>query len=136
MKRLVLIVLAVVVVGIQFVPVKRSNPPVLNDLQAPAAVKEILVRSCYDCHSHETEWPWYAKVAPVSWLVAHDVQEAREEFNFSDWGAYDARRQAELAVEMLEQIEKRKMPLPIYIYLHPESKLTGSEIRTLREWRP
>lgn len=136
MKRLVILALLVVAIGIQLVPVDRSNPPVRNDLHAPAEVKEILVRSCYDCHSNATHWPWYAKVAPVSWLVAHDVQEGREELNFSDWGAYDTRRQAKLAVEMVEAVEKRDMPMAIYIYLHAEAKLTGTEIGVLRSWRP
>ncbi|MCP4570889.1 MAG: heme-binding domain-containing protein [bacterium] len=136
MKRKVIIALVVVALGIQLVPVDRTNPPVLNDLHAPAEVKEILVRSCYDCHSNTTRWPWYAKIAPVSWLVSHDVDDGREELNFSDWRAYDARRQTHLATEILESIEKREMPMPIYIFLHGEAKLTGSEIGTLRAWRP
>jgi len=136
MKRTVILVFAILVVGLQLVPVDRSNPPVSNDLPAPAAVKEILVRSCYDCHSNTTRWPWYARVAPVSWLVAGHVRDGRAALNFSHWLRYDHREQQRLGAAVIETMEKRTMPLPAYIYLHPEAKLTGSEIRILRSWRP
>ncbi len=136
MKRTIILVLVILVVGLQLVPVDRSNPPVMNDLQAPAAVKEILVRSCYDCHSNTTRWPWYARVAPVSWLVAGHVWDGRAALNFSAWLRYDYGEQQRLGAAVIETMEKHTMPLPAYIYLHPEAKLTGSEIRTLRGWRP
>src|SRR5688572_8675105 len=75
-------------VALQLVPVERSNPPVAFDLPSPPQVKTVLERSCYDCHSHETNWPWYAYVAPASWKLAYDVGEARAELNFSTWKAY------------------------------------------------
>src|SRR5512142_1468745 len=75
---------------IQAVPVDRSNGPVESDAGAPAPVAGILRRACYDCHSNRTIWPGYSRVAPVSWLVAHDVHEGRRELNFSAWGRYDA----------------------------------------------
>jgi len=71
--------------GVQLVPVDRTNPPVESAVAAPAEVRSILRRSCFNCHSYETEWPWYGYVAPLSWLVAHHVHEAREEMNFSTW---------------------------------------------------
>lgn len=134
--RKIAVVLAVVLVALQFVPVGRENPPVLNDFAGPPAVKEILQRSCYDCHSNQTRWPWYARVAPVSFLVARDVRKGREELNFSDWGAYDRARRAQLGAEILEAVEKREMPLPAYVLLHGQAKLSGSELTTLRGWRP
>ncbi len=136
MKNRSTLIVLLVVVAIQFVPVDRTNPPVMNDLHGPTEVRDILVRSCYDCHSNQTRWPWYSKVAPMSWLVAKHVKEGREEMNFSDWNTYSLRQQQHLAVEALEAIEKREMPMPVYMYLHGESKLTGSEIQTLRGWRP
>jgi len=72
--------------------VDRSNPPVEADLEAPAAVTAVLRTACYDCHSNETHWPWYSYVAPVSWLVARDVEEARSEFSFSRWDQLDTLR--------------------------------------------
>ncbi|MEJ2720875.1 MAG: heme-binding domain-containing protein, partial [bacterium] len=82
MKRF-LIVLAVLVVAIQFVPIDRSNPPIGENINAPAAVTRILRESCYDCHSNETRWPWYAYVAPVSWMLSLHVHEGRDHLNFS-----------------------------------------------------
>ena len=86
--------LVVALVAIQLVPVDRTSPPVTADIAAPANVRAVLKRACYDCHSNETTWPWYSRVAPVSWLVARDVREGRKELNFSDWGGYAAKRQA------------------------------------------
>ena len=136
MARKIMLAAGVLLLLAQFVPVERDNPPVRGDFDGPAAVREILVRSCYDCHSNETHWPWYSKIAPMSWLVTHDVAEGREELNFSEWRTYDARKRTELAVEMLEMVEKREMPMPVYILLHGEAKLAGTEIGTLRGWRP
>lgn len=83
----------VVLVGIQFVPVARVNPPVVAEVPAPAAVRAILRRACYDCHSHETVWPCYSQVTPFSWLVAHDVRQGREGLNFSTWNRSTTQQQ-------------------------------------------
>src|ERR1044072_7099855 len=77
----------------QFARIDRTNPPVETDVPAPANVKNALRTACYDWHSNETVWPWYSHVAPVSWLLAYDVVEGREELNFSTWQRYDAKRQ-------------------------------------------
>ena len=94
-KKMVLVFAVVLFVAIQLVPVDRSNPPVEADLEAPEAVTAVLRTACYDCHSNETHWPWYSYVAPVSWLVAHDVEEARSEFSFSRWEKLGEHEQAE-----------------------------------------
>ena len=120
--------------AIQLKPVDRSNPPVTADLDAPREVKAVLRAACYDCHSHETRWPWYSYVAPVSWLVAHDVEEARAEMSFSEWGALDPREQLELRQEMWEEVEKGKMPLKKYVMLHPAARLSEEQKRLLRDW--
>ena len=75
-------------------------------------VKRILERSCYDCHSNRTRWPWYSHVAPVSWLVARDVHEGREEINFSEWPMFDFDEQDHL----LEQVEKQVKSLKVKLY--------------------
>jgi len=77
--------LIIVVIAIQFVTVERTNPPVTGEINVTPELKSVLQKSCYDCHSNETVWPWYSKVAPVSWLVSKDVVEGREELNFSEW---------------------------------------------------
>jgi hypothetical protein len=137
MTRKVLVLfgaLAVILVAIQLVPVDRTNPTVVADFDGPPAVKAVLETSCYDCHSHETRWPWYSRVAPFSWLVAHDVEEARDHLNFSQWGNLDAKRQAKLAEEMWEEVEEGEMPLRMYLLAHPDARLTGAAKATLHDW--
>jgi hypothetical protein len=121
-------------IALQLVPVDRSNPPVETEISVPDPVRQILRKACYDCHSHETRWPWYAYVAPVSWYVHHDVEHAREHLNFSAWNRYDAEEQRELFEEIDEEVSERSMPLPIYVSLHAEARLTSAELRTLTEW--
>jgi hypothetical protein len=133
-KNVILTAVAVLVLGAQLVPVDRSNPPVESEIVLPDALSGIVRKACYDCHSHETRWPWYSYVAPVSWLVHHDVEHAREHMNFSRWGSYDAEEQAELLGEIAEEVEERAMPLPIYVSLHSEARLTNDERRAIVEW--
>lgn len=120
--------------AIQLVPVERSNPVVVADLEAPPEVEAVLRTACYDCHSSETRWPWYSYVAPVSWVVAHDVEEARSEMSFSDWGALDPREQLELKQDMWEEVEKGAMPLKKYVVLHARARLDEEQKRLLRDW--
>jgi len=131
--RLALVALVVVVV-IQFVPVERTNPPVEADFDGPPEVAAVLETSCYDCHSNETRWPWYSRVAPASWLVAHDVEEARDRMNFSLWGTYDPRRQEKLAEEIWEEVEGGEMPLRKYLVVHPDARLSEAAKQTLEDW--
>lgn len=128
------VVLVVVLVAIQFIPVERVNSPVESDIDAPADVKAILKRSCYDCHSNETTWPWYARVAPGSWLIAKDVREGRRELNFSVWNKFTGARRARKFKEIVEQIEQDKMPQWYYIVLHPDAKLSTGDKTTLIGW--
>ena len=133
-KKMVLIFAIVLVVAIQLVPVDRSNPPVKADLQAPEAVTAVLRTACYDCHSSETHWPWYSYVAPVSWLVVHDIEEARSEFSFSRWGKLGEAKQDELREEIWEEVEEGEMPLGIYVLMHAEARLSQDQLDTLRDW--
>lgn len=130
----VLVLLALAFAGIQFVPVERSNPPVTADLDAPAPVKDILHAACYDCHSNETRWPWYSHVAPVSWLLAGHVKGGRSHLNFSEWGSIDASVQGHIKAEIVEEVSAGNMPLPPYLRMHPEARLSPTQIETLRQW--
>jgi hypothetical protein len=119
----------------QLVPVARTNPPGgVADATAPEHVRGILRRACYDCHSNETSWPWYSHVAPVSWLVAHDVGEGREVLNYSRWQDYGARERAELLEETWEEVAEREMPPAVYVLLHPEARLDEADRSALRAW--
>ncbi len=122
------------VVGIQVVPVDRSNPPVTMDVPAPDHIKKILVRSCYDCHSNETAWPWYSYVAPMSWFVADHVHEGREHFNFSEWDTYDADDRMHIIEECAEEAAEGEMPLESYLITHRDAALTDAQIEALKTW--
>ncbi len=88
--------------------------------------RELAVRACFDCHSNETRWPWYSYVAPLSWLLSHDVDEGRQRLNFSEWGT---RRVRPGAFE--EQIRSGRMPERKYLILHPDATLTDAEKEAL-----
>jgi mono/diheme cytochrome c family protein len=119
---------------IQLWPVRRTNPPVSGDLAAPPEVASILRRSCYDCHSNETRWAWYSRIAPASWIVVHDVNEARKELNLSHWTEMPPKRQAIAPQKMLDKIDTGVMPLPRYLWLHPQARLSAEDIDTIRRW--
>jgi len=131
-SKAALLFLTAAFIGIQAVPVDRSNPPVITDLEAPAEVKKIIRRSCYDCHSNEVQWPWYSRVAPISWLVAYDVEEGREDLNFSDWDTYANDRG--MIEEIIEEIEEGDMPLRKYLITHPNASVSKDELNLLRQW--
>jgi hypothetical protein len=118
----------------QFVPVDRTNPPVEQDIAAPPEVDAILRRACYDCHSHETVWPWYSRVAPASWLVAYDTRRGREELNFSTWNRLPDDRRRRALEEIGEEVHSGNMPLPFYLPLHPDARLTDADKAVLDAW--
>lgn len=127
-------VLAIVLVAIQFVPVDRTNPPVETEVPATPEVRAVLRRACFDCHSNETVWPWYSRIAPVSWLMARDVHEARGEMNFSTWNRLETKDQIEALHESWEEVEEEEMPLWFYLPLHPEARLSEQDRSVLRTW--
>jgi hypothetical protein len=132
--RNALIGLGVVAVGIQFVPVRRDNPPATASLVTLPAVEAVLKRSCYDCHSNETRWPWYSHVAPVSWLVAGDVHEGRHHMDFSRWGELPPSRRDVLLKEIRKLTEKGDMPPPRYLLMHRAARLSAEDQRILDAW--
>lgn len=126
--------LLAVLASIQFATVDRTNPPVEAEISAPPEVQTILRRVCYDCHSYETVWPWYSRVAPMSWLVARDVNEGRAELNFSVWGKYPEEKRAKNIREIGEEVEEGEMPLWPYLLAHPEAQLSAEEKAALLAW--
>ncbi len=123
-----------VLVLIQLVRPAQTNPPVTGVVQAPPEVMTLLKRSCWDCHSNESVWPWYAQVAPVSWLVARDVNGGRKHLNFSEWQGYEEGRKLKKLEEIAEEVEEGEMPMATYLPLHPEAKLTAAERSALVAW--
>ncbi len=90
--------------------------------------------SCYDCHSNETVWPWYSYVAPVSFLVAGDVEDGRKRVNFSEWDKYDEKKKEKKMDAMIEAVEAGGMPLPKYLITHSDAKLDPEKIKILKDW--
>ena len=133
MKK-IFIVFIVIIGGIQFIPVERTNPPISWDISAPESVASILRTSCYDCHSNETAWPWYSHIAPISFMVAGDVEEGRKHLNFSEWDKYDGSRRQKLLEEIIEEVEKENMPITAYTFTHPNAKLDPYRINLLKDW--
>ena len=127
-------ILAVILIGMQIIPVDRTNPPVQSEIQAPDSVTAILERACYDCHSNQTRWPWYSYVAPASWFVVRHVDHGRGDLNFSEWPTFDFEAQELILTDIYEQIEKEAMPLSSYLFLHRGARLAEADRRVLLEW--
>jgi hypothetical protein len=131
-KKIILGVLLGFIAGgiaIQFIPYghDHTNPPVAAEPQWDSPqTRDLAVRACYDCHSNQTAWPWYSNIAPVSWLIQHDVQEGRARLNFSQWGS--ARRGGGDAAE---QLQRGTMPQWYYTLIHPTANLTTDEKQEL-----
>ena len=133
-KKKVAVGLVALLVALQLVPVDRTNPAVTGEVPAPDDVRALLRAACYDCHSNETVWPWYTRVAPVSLLAAHDVEEGREYVNFSEWDRLDAAGRQHAYEEVVEVLEEGEMPLWFYTPLHPEADLDEEQVATLVAW--
>jgi len=137
MKRIVRFVLmgiGVLVIAIQFIPIERTNPPVTGLVDAPEEVLTTLRRSCWDCHSNETDWPWYAYVAPMKLRVSQHVWMGREHVNFTEWDSYDAEELDEAYEEIAKVIDRGRMPLKDYLLVHRNAKLTTSDRERLVSW--
>lgn len=115
-------------------PVSESSQSIEAHTQMTPQVKEILDRSCRDCHSNNTEWPWYTNVAPVSWWIADHVNEGRKRLNLSEWGKLDKDRQEKKLQQICDEVEDGAMPLPSYLPLHPKAKLSEQDKKTLCDW--
>lgn len=130
----------VILVIIQLIRPARSNPPITAGetiharLPVDSVVDAALIRSCNDCHSNLTVWPWYTNVAPASWLIASDVGRGRVELNFSEWGTYTLNKQRELLKETCAEVSERKMPMAAYTLLHPSAKFTDADIAAICAW--
>lgn len=132
--KITLIVLVVLFVVIQFIPIAHTNPPVRADLNAPPDVKAVITKGCYDCHSNQTTWPWYVHVAPVSWLLWSDVNEGRQNMNFSEWGLYPPATQAKFMRRSWREVSGGDMPPWYYRMMHPPSRLTDADKAVIKRW--
>lgn len=138
MRKIVRYLLILIAVGvvlllvIQLIPLNHTNPPVLTKVQWDSPqTQELWTRACADCHSNETTWPWYSKVAPISLLVYRDVTEGRQKFNISELTNVSSDRLNRLIREAGEQIDQGEMPPLVYLPMHPTAKLSDAEKASL-----
>jgi hypothetical protein len=144
-KWLALAVLVAALIGAQLVPIDRTNPvsPASDSISAvstlPSEARTTLERACFDCHSNQTSWPWYSRLAPASWLIADDVHSARSYMNFSEWGRYDQSEKAHLLLLAARLVRAGDMPPLRYRLLHPAARLSSADVdrlaRELKEQR-
>ncbi len=125
---------------IQLVRPARTNPPTNTARTLAAAARvtpqawAVLDRACRDCHSHDTHWPWYSNVAPVSWFVIDHVNSGRRHFNYSDWASHDEDEKPRILRDICELTRKRDMPMKSYLWAHSEARVTDTDVAALCAW--
>lgn len=139
LKKILLFLLIVLVV-IQFIQPARnkSNEMLGTDISktviVPENVQHILKISCYDCHSNNTNYPWYSKIQPFGWLLASHIKNGKAELNFSDFGSYSARRQTSKLNEIVNSVRDDNMPLSSYAMMHKDARLSNDEKTLIIDW--
>jgi hypothetical protein len=125
-------------VGAQFVqPVTASKPgapAVLSGANAPHDVVRIVERSCRDCHTWNTAWPWYSRISPISWMMAHDVERGRGFLNFSEWATYSRAQKLAFVAAMTSAANQNRMPPAPYLFMHPEARLSDKDRYLIKTW--
>jgi len=142
MKKIIgivfLILLIALIVAQFFLPEKNDSPRedqhILVAEQVPDHIKTTLTNACLDCHSNQTNYLWYHKIAPVSWVINNHIVEGKEHLNLSEWGQQDVFDKIGTLEEMVEEVEDGEMPLKEYTWLHPKAKLSEKQIAELKEW--
>src|SRR5437870_8365382 len=134
------IVLIVVFLGMQAVRPARTNPPIDESqtinakTQMTPDVASILDRSCRDCHTNKTVWPWYTNIAPVSWWLSNHVNDGRRSLNMSEWAKLDQNRQDRKLRQICDEVQDGVMPLSSYTPMHPAAKLSDQDKKTICSW--
>ena len=142
MKKLkaVLLVLLVVLVGMQFFPTRSNHSTIILSTdfvktnEAPENIAQTLHTSCYDCHSNNTNYPWYSNVQPVGWLLENHINKGKEVLNLSEFGSYSGRKQQSKLTSMISQIEDDKMPLAAYTFIHRKALLSKENKKALLDY--
>lgn len=136
----ILILLAAILVLIQFIRPTKNESATNNNaadsasIKAPENIQALLQNSCYDCHSNNTNYPWYTHIQPIGLWMQHHVDEGKEELNFSIFNTYSAKRKKHKLEEIIEQVEEREMPLSSYTLIHKHTVLSAEQISSLKEW--
>ena len=138
--KVVLLILAVGFIAIQFFQIDKTNPQIVqaNTLESsvtvPPDVAMVLGRSCNDCHTNNTVYPWYANVQPFGWFLKDHIDEGKRKLNLSEFSTYAARKKVKKLEEICEQVESAEMPLPSYLWIHRDAVLKDTEKKALCDW--
>ena len=133
MKKKIFYLLIILLVIAQFKRIDKTNPVSVPEedffslVKAPDDIENLIRTSCYDCHSHNSEYPWYSDLAPVSWWLADHITEGREHMNFSIWGQFDAEKQDHKLEECVEMLEDKEMPMLPYMIAHRDAWLSQED---------
>jgi len=111
-----------------------NSQVILRDAQIDPETLALVQRACQNCHSEKTVWPWYSRVAPASWLLERDVQQARMHMNLSRWQDYSPDERLGLLSEIGSAVRNREMPVQRYLLLHSEARLTDAERQQIYRW--
>lgn len=139
LKKIALVLLVLFVV-IQFIrPKKNTNKEmtqqhIFNMYPSAENVKTLVGNACNDCHSNNTNYPWYAEVQPIAWWLNDHVQEGKKHFNISEFGAYSLRKQYHKLEEVVDEVKEKKMPLENYTWMHKNSKITDEQRTIIASW--
>jgi len=140
MKGKIIIILIVVLILIQFIRPARNNglaatpQDITHYVQVPDTVMHILQRSCYDCHSNHTVYPWYANINPLGLWLDNHVADGKRAINFSDLSKFDARKLDHRLKDIAEDVESGDMPLASYTLIHTYARMSKNEIKTIKDW--
>ena len=139
MKKIAKLLLLLFIAFQFFRPEKNINQgnhmaAFITETNPPEKVKTILTNSCYDCHSNNTEYPWYNNIAPVSWWLSNHIKDAKSDLNLSDWNNYSKTQKAHKLQEVIEVIDEKEMPLKQYTWLHNDAKLSKEQGEAVIEW--
>ncbi len=138
--KIVVIALFIGFIGIQFVRPEKTNPPInpaetmQATMQVPENVQSIFKRSCNDCHSHETVYPFYSNIAPISWQVVDHINEGRRKLNFSVWNTYDDKKKKRKFEGICEEMQSGEMPMSQYTLIHREAIISADDTKTVCDW--
>ena len=132
----ILFVLISIIVFFQVIPYGEKTNPVVDktmDIKVSKNIKDILRRSCYDCHSNETKWPWYSYIAPISWSIFDHVKHGRRAVNFNEWENYTKDKKLKIKKSIFRTV-RNAMPLSQYTFIHTDAKLNKKDIKDIQNW--
>lgn len=122
--RIILIILLIALVAIQFIRPNKNNGgydsivEFEKETKPSTQVASLLKENCYDCHSNQSQYPWYSQIAPISFFMAEHIKEGKEELNLSNWKTYSLKKKDHKLEELIEMVEEHEMPLESYTWIH------------------